>query len=297
MPVIRITGKHDELVYEGEGELILERDAFGDDSHPRTLVRQERTRLTRLRGPEVMTRQLDITEFLRTVPEDYTIIRRVEGRPCPMLSFDPMADPLRIPMPEVHTVWHLQVDCPADSLSWLRGILEAPVETPEESRARRAAEHEEYRSRMRAMRPGLLSLSEALENLCGRVGLHLGPGLDLQNVIGRAAEAEAESLRQQALGADITFDDIRESLQESYADRVRRRHTLSLISPEAVCEAFDLPPDLVLGPRPDYDDLIDSTRSEFPHDPLDYGRIYPGDMGTSHWTPPDDPDEKIRSCP
>lgn len=45
------------------------------------------------------------------------------------------------------------------------------------------------------------------------------------------------------------------------------------------------------------EEAITSARSEFPYDPLAYGRIYPGDAGTSRWTPPEDPDEKIRSCP
>lgn len=43
------------------------------------------------------------------------------------------------------------------------------------------------------------------------------------------------------------------------------------------------------------DRLMEETRSEFPHDPLGYGRVHP--EGPSRWTPPEDPDEKVRSCP
>jgi hypothetical protein len=53
----------------------------------------------------------------------------------------------------------------------------------------------------------------------------------------------------------------------------------------------------ILARSAEHEEAITSARSEFPYDPLDYGRIYPGDTGTSRWTPPEDPDEKIRSCP
>lgn len=49
------------------------------------------------------------------------------------------------------------------------------------------------------------------------------------------------------------------------------------------------------GPRPENDELIASTRAEFPYDPYRYGRVYP--EGPSRWTPPEDPDERIPSCP
>lgn len=45
----------------------------------------------------------------------------------------------------------------------------------------------------------------------------------------------------------------------------------------------------------DQDRLMKETRSEFPHDPYQYGRYNP--EGPSRWTPPEDPDEKVRSCP
>lgn len=48
------------------------------------------------------------------------------------------------------------------------------------------------------------------------------------------------------------------------------------------------------GPRPEYDELIESTRSEFPHDPFNYGRIHP--EGPHRWTPPAE-GEKVARCP
>jgi len=49
------------------------------------------------------------------------------------------------------------------------------------------------------------------------------------------------------------------------------------------------------GPRPEHDELITSTRAEFPYDPYGYGEACP--EGPSRWTPPEDPDERIPSCP
>lgn len=45
----------------------------------------------------------------------------------------------------------------------------------------------------------------------------------------------------------------------------------------------------------DQDRLMKETRSEFPYDPYQYGLYNP--EGPSRWTPPEDPDEKVRSCP
>lgn len=49
----------------------------------------------------------------------------------------------------------------------------------------------------------------------------------------------------------------------------------------------------VTGPRPEHDELIESTRAEFPYDPLDYGRFGREEMS---WSPPEDGQEVPR-CP
>lgn len=64
-----------------------------------------------------------------------------------------------------------------------------------------------------------------------------------------------------------------------------------------VAEAFDLPPEFVTGPSVDLDaneELIRSTRAEFPDDPYEYGRRYP--HGPMRWTPPAE-GEETPSCP
>lgn len=48
-------------------------------------------------------------------------------------------------------------------------------------------------------------------------------------------------------------------------------------------EAYGLPEE-ILRASAEYDELIDSTRAEFPHDPYNYGRNNPA--GPMHWTPP-----------
>lgn len=50
-----------------------------------------------------------------------------------------------------------------------------------------------------------------------------------------------------------------------------------------------------LAPVPEYDELIESTRDAFPHDPYRYGRVHPD--GPHRWTPPKDPSEKVARCP
>lgn len=50
-----------------------------------------------------------------------------------------------------------------------------------------------------------------------------------------------------------------------------------------------------LAPDPAHDELIESTRDAFPHDPYRYGRVHPD--GPHRWTPPKDPSEKVARCP
>lgn len=58
-----------------------------------------------------------------------------------------------------------------------------------------------------------------------------------------------------------------------------------------VAGAYDLPEE-VIAPRPEYDELIASTRAEFPPDPYEYGRYCP--QGPMRWTPPEDGEEVPR---
>jgi hypothetical protein len=64
-----------------------------------------------------------------------------------------------------------------------------------------------------------------------------------------------------------------------------------------VCEGRISPEarDMIMGtgPSPEHDELIAATRSEFPYDPLDYGRFGREEMA---WSPPEDGQEVPR-CP
>lgn len=60
-----------------------------------------------------------------------------------------------------------------------------------------------------------------------------------------------------------------------------------------ILEAYGLPEEVV-APLLEYDELIASTRAEFPYDQWGYGRIPP--VGPMRWTPPADGGE-VPSCP
>lgn len=100
---------------------------------------------------------------------------------------------------------------------------------------------------------------------------------------------------QAALEVDLSRWDVailRETSQHLTRRQIREAYGFTRAEWETV----------VAPPEPDWraafernEQVIESARSEFPYDPLGYGRVYPA--GPSRWTPPDDPDEKIRSCP
>jgi hypothetical protein len=262
MPVIRITRMDGELVYEGEGELVLDPDPFAPGRQGRIAIRQERRR-----DGEIMGRQLDITELLTQTGSRYT---RSTYFPPMGLAFDPSADPLTVPLPPepAQVVTELRIEGEAPWLDWLRNVLEEPVETPEERRARR----EQWENARRTA----MALAELPPDQI-RWDLGLPP---------LAVAPDTERIRY-VPSADLTLAMAEHICQTAPELEAFRR---------SIAEAYDLP-ESILGPDPAHDELIESTRSEFPHDPLQYGRIYPGDAGTSRWTPPDDPNEKIRSCP
>jgi hypothetical protein len=268
MPVIRITRMGGELVYEGEGELVLDPDPFAPGRQGHLAIRQERRR-----DGEVLSRQLDITELMTQTGASYT--SRVYFPPV-SLSFDFSTDPPTAAILEPpQAVTELRVEGEAPWLDWLRNVLEEPVETPEERQER----NEQYAE---ARRRAMMDARMPLEEIRAQLGL---PEHDLLQMAHRAVEADIERNRRVALGESPDPGGLRQGL-EAMAENLRR----------AVAEAYDLP-ESVLGPDPAHDELIESARSEFPHDPYQYGRIYPGDSGASRWTPPEDPDEKIRSCP
>lgn len=284
MSRIRITSLPDgALVYEGEGELVLG-PRLG---HPTNLladgvaIRQEERR-----DGEVRSRQIDITSLVREVPAEYRV--NYYAPPLPTVGWDPSGDAweFNIPVPEPVQLYELRAEFQPGVAQGLRDALERSFETPEERNTRERAWHE---ARLAAWRNPRVSVNELMQ--------------------GGAVPRDR-----------ITFDDIRDDLrrrrqpeptmwdlwQAHRDDQLRMRLYDRPVTPADVAEMFDLDPELTGSAasaeemrrrREEQDELITSTRAEFPHDPYDYGRIYPGNQGTSRWTPPDDPNEKIRSCP
>lgn len=149
----------------------------------------------------------------------------------------------------------LRVDYPAGGLRWLGDVLRQPFETAEERRAR----HEEQERQRVAERERTLPSP--------------------------VVEGYAEALRAEMLRWRPTRDQIAEAFGFDLADL------------RVPADVPDFPDVLarIQDRQTEHEQVIASARAEFPHDPYDYGRIYP--HGPSHWTPPDDPDERIPSCP
>lgn len=121
-----------------------------------------------------------------------------------------------------------------------------------------------------------------------------------------------EFMREARRGArredELTMGELDAWLAREEHDRNRRRYyeneicrpdeedawrATRLEAIQTVARAYDLPEEIV-SPRAEYDDLIESTRAEFPYDPFDYGRRCPA--GPMRWTPPPE-GEEVPRCP
>lgn len=80
------------------------------------------------------------------------------------------------------------------------------------------------------------------------------------------------------------------SLHPYWGARWRRLYEGGFIRASEAAAEFE---QAVTGPPPEHDELIEATRSEFPYDPLDYGRFGREEMA---WSPPEDGQEVPR-CP
>jgi len=269
--IIRAAGG--EVVYEGEGEIQLSSDySFGEPDRPRIEIhRQER------RGDEMRGMVLDITEFLRTLSPDYSIQR----------------NPLAVPVPQpLRGTTQLSLSLPAGSLGWLRQALAAPLDTPEE-RAERAQRRE---AAMRLYQRQVQPVSQA--HIAEAFGLP-GEVVFSQDDVNRATP--------QVGGYGIGRDHGLDELLGYWRGRARAALPAPLMSFREALESFGRSAELaqqgiaslaeIQRRSAEHEEVIRSAEAELPYDPLGYGRIYPGDAGTSRWTPPEDPDEKIRSCP
>lgn len=295
MPMIRISRMNGQLVWEGEGELVLgprpgqPTNLLADG----VIIRQEERR-----DGEVRSRQLAITGLMQTTPAEYRISY---ASPPPTVSFDPSGDAwvLGLPEPPPVQLYELRAEFPPGMAEWLHRALEAPLETPEERRTRERALHE---ARLAAWRDPGVPVSELMQSGAPpRAGITFD---DIRDDLRRHRRPEPTMAELDRWAEENQRE--REEAEDRWGlARALYENQARLLTPADVAEAFGLDPELVSGPadevlrrqRAEQDELITSTRAEFPHDPYDYGRIYPGDRGTSRWTPPADPNEKIRSCP
>lgn len=208
---------------------------------------------------EVRSRQIDISELVREVPAEYRI--NYYAPPLPTIGWDPSGDAwaFNIPVPEPVQLYELRAEFRPGMAEWLRRTLDEPLETPEERNTRERVRHE---ARLAAWRDPRVPVSELMQS---------------------GARSLYENQVRGSTPADVAeMFDLDPEVLVRVAEAARRAGE----GIHALAEAFQR-----------NEEAITSTRAEFPHDPYDYGRIYPGDRGTSRWTPPADPNEKIRSCP
>jgi hypothetical protein len=304
--VIHILDQNGRTVYEGEGELVEYRSALGHQIE----IRQEQRV-----GNESRGRRLDIVGFLNAISPDWSAHRVV--RPVPVLDFNLDPPVMEVPIPQDgEVITELRLSCSADNLRWLADILNQSFETPEERRTVHEARRELYRSfdfgimsgpeaRRELGLEAILEVDRSQQNRIDWAALRerVREAGDAMSGLSRVAQgcgflgqAMQQAIEAEAEEASFTAADARAAM-----DQVRENHrALQSCAPEDfrayVREAYGIPAGLI-GPDPAHDELIESTLSEFPYDPYQYGRIRPGPEGTSRWTPPEDPEEKIRSCP
>lgn len=172
-----------------------------------------------------------------------------------------------------------------------QGIMQVTPPTLDHGRVARAAEG------LVAMREGLARMGEAVRQVRFDPPLNLPAGTYVIGIDPGARGAVVFATRQDDAdqGQDMVFvgDLVRESMRgfrEAYANRRADREeaeALGQLTPAQVAEAFGLPPEIVFGPVSDLEtneELIRSTRAEFPDDPYEYGQRYA--HGPMRWTPP-----------
>jgi hypothetical protein len=294
---LKILGEGGEVIYNGQGELRLRPDPLAQGTLGQISIYQEEVRLTEVRG-----RDIDITEFLRMLQVPYNVHY---DAPEISLVWDPDPNPLSVPVPSPPDQVTLSIQYPAEALAWLGNTLRQSFEAEGERRAR----YESIRDWMRDIQPDITRLREAMESLA-RLPLLSG----IQSALTQAAEAENQQAQQRAAGGHEIcvrdYDAEQEVIRAHHGYGIAPRLTpgdLQRLSfgfdPSLIDEAEDSGSsfhevlEIIPARSAEHETAITSARDAFPHDPLDYGRIYPGDVGTSRWTPPEDPDEKIRSCP
>lgn len=257
MPVTEIRDGSGTCIWSGPGRVRV----TGRTGLPCHLAIEQ----TAQRGGQCIGRALDLGDLVDQYLVDWTVEYDV-----PQWTADPGDVTVEFPAFSENR-WILRIDAPRAVLDHIARQLAEPLLTDAERQLQREA-HEQHRRweeevlRAYAISDSLISPAEALARLSV------------------SAERAGIAVRSAASAVSGFID--RAADEQARRDRAR---TEGLVRPDG---------------SPDWgaafqrnEEAIDSALEAFPYDPLQYGRIYPGNAGTSRWTPPDDPDEKIRSCP
>ena len=289
MPQLTVYDMHSEIVWQGDADVQLNPPCPPDRGWTDVTIRQE--------GEDRNVRFIHVGELFDPALVSWDLSAPVARivEPDPQDWDDALTPMLRA---EIVGRWNLHIDLPAGALERLRVLLDEPVQSPDTRRRLGELRARAYRS---------LDLDHIAQ------ALHAG-------AIDQDQADRLRTMHTMQSGAYTAgqFQRFRERMTEAQSQVVRvgqHMHEMleafrSTMPASEVRASFGFDPS---GPYEgtvcmdalrqirervtEHDEVIASTRAEFPHDPLGYGRIYPGNEGTSRWTPPDDPDEVIRSCP
>jgi len=258
MPVTEIRDGSGTCIWSGPGRVRV----TGRTGLPCHLAIEQ----TAQRGGQRIGRALDLGDLVDQYLVDWTVEYDV-----PQWTADPGDVTVEFPAFSERR-WVLRIDAPRAVLDHIARRLAEPLLTDAERQLQR-----EENDRQRRMWEDQVLHAFALPDALAHSADELG----------RVA-ASAERAGGAVLSAASAISGFINRSADEQARRDRAR-TEGLVRPDGS-------PDWEAAFRRN-EGVIDSALEAFPYDPLQYGRIYPGNAGTSHWTPPDDPDEKIRSCP
>lgn len=282
MPLIRVTSFDGTVIFEGEGDIQMGVDPSLPDPVTSMVVAMREGNYRA---------QADLTGLLRTVPHEL----RYEVEPPDVIDWSPDAFAVCLPEPRVaRTV--LRIDVPQSFALSMRQELYAghpdrqgghgsPFDRmiPGE-RVTSADQGSTFTAEM-----ARASMNRVRENHLARYGVPSPVPSFFEQVMDRryrdprlAAQPIDETMRGWYLyGADMAGP--------SFAEAVALYNEMT--TPEALREILGF--NETAPPAPDYDELIASTRAEFPYDPHHYDHPETNEMA---WSPPED-GGKVPRCP
>lgn len=250
------------MIFEGEGQVVVGIDP-AVDGLPRG------TTVLRIREGNYHA-QVDVTGLTQTCDVDMAVEYEI-----PPLEWDPEPDPLTIPDPPRHVLTRLSFDIPASlALAMRQEIYQG---------------HPDHR---REWAPGdRLRLEDIVRHPADRTELSMS---EVDRMVAAGGDWYREWMRILGTRSPSARLSLIRSLEENISLEPFRYDRDSLydqgvITPEEARRIVGM--DEAYEAR---EELIRSTRAEFPPDPYDYGRRCPS--GPMRWTPPED-GEEVRSCP